>query len=427
MTAKTATATQPALPSIGLHGKFVILGATALALLATPLASPAMPEIARVFAERAETEAFARMILSMISILPGEANVNFLVKFILLSIPALFILVSAPLTGIICDRFGRKPLLNISLLVFALGGVAGYFADSFLFLFFSRAVLGLSIGGIKTATVAMIGDFFRGDERNKFIGLQGSAMKIGGVIFMLMGGALANYGWQTPFLGYLLAFLLMPSALYAIAESLPEPGSLKKTEPGLIGALPDLPLGPVLLVLTSAVLASAFFFITPVQLPFYLTRKFAASPFEVGAAIALGNTVGALISLAYHRIRQTLNYAAVYSLIFIAMSAGYALLTIVPSYETALFSMVVGGIGFGLYVPNQSAWILAVCSQNRRGLAVGLVTAAMFLGQFAGPIIAVPMVDPGNPDAFWQNVSIILLVLAILYAILARVMRVAKA
>lgn len=422
----TDTAAAP--PAVSLHGKIVILSATALALLATPLASPAMPEIAREFTGLAESEGFAQGILAMIRILPGEANVNFLVKFILLSIPALFILLSAPLAGLLCDRWGRKPLLNVSLLVFAAGGVSGYFAESFFTLFLGRAVLGLAIGGIKTATVAMIGDYFTGAERSRFIGWQGSAMKIGGVIFMLLGGALANFGWQVPFLGYLLAFLLMPSAMFAIAESLPDRKRPVAATPGLVGALkiPDLPAGPVLFVFLSAFLASTFFFITPVQLPFYLKAQYDASPFAVGAAIAVGNTVGALISLIYHRFAARMSYVAIYSLIYLSMSAGYFVLTLATDYTTALLAMVVGGIGFGLYVPNQSGWILAVVSEKRRGLGVGIVTTAMFLGQFSAPVLAVPAIDPDNPLRIWQIISATLAGLGLLYAALSFVGKTAK-
>ena len=143
---------------ISRHGLFVILAATAIALLGTPLASPAMPEIARVFAENAQNEPFARAILAAISVLPGDPSVIFLVKFILLSIPALFIILGAPLVGWLSDNVGRKKLLNSSLLIFGLSGASGYFADSFLFMFVGRAILGLSIAGIKTATVARVGE-----------------------------------------------------------------------------------------------------------------------------------------------------------------------------------------------------------------------------------------------------------------------------
>ena len=268
-------------PVISKHGLFVILAATGLALLGTPLASPAMPEIARVFADNALNEPFAKAILSIISVLPGDANVIFLVKFILLSIPALFIILAAPLVGWLSDNVGRKGLLNSSLLIFGISGASGYFADSFFFMFVGRAILGLSIAGIKTATVSMVGDYYEGAERNKIIGWQGSAMKIGGVVFMLLGGFLANFNWQVPFLGYLLAFVLLPSGLIALSESLPFVKASQTQQAG--EGLTDVPFWPAVYVFVSAFLASGLFFITPVQLPFFLGISFSASPFEMGA------------------------------------------------------------------------------------------------------------------------------------------------
>lgn len=405
-------------PALSAHGLFVILAATAVALLATPLASPAMPEIARIFAENAQNEPFARAILAAISILPGDPNVMFLVKFILLSIPALFIILGAPLVGWLSDNIGRKSLLNVSLLIFGIGGTSGYFADSFFFMFVGRAILGLSIAGIKTATVAMVGDYYEGPERNKIIGWQGSAMKFGGVIFMLLGGFLANYNWQVPFLGYLLAFVLMPSGMIALTESLP---LAKVAHQEQDEASPAIPFWPATYVFVSAFLASGLFFITPVQLPFYLRDEFSATPFQMGAAIALGNTIGALSSLAYHQFKIRMNFIAIYAAIFLSMGLGYFAVAAAESYAMALTGMVIAGIGFGLYVPNHSSWILSIVSAKRRGFGVGIVTTAMFAGQFAAPILVQPLIDPTNPTAVWSSVANVLVGLTVVYALLSRI------
>jgi MFS family permease len=377
-----------------------------------------MPEIARVFAENAQNELFARAILQAISVLPGDPSVIFLVKFILLSIPALFIILSAPLVGWLSDNIGRKDLLNISLVIFGVSGASGYFADSFYFMFVGRAILGLSIAGIKTATVAMVGDYYQGAERNKIIGWQGSAMKIGGVIFMLLGGFMANYSWQAPFLGYLLAFLILPSGLMALSGGLPATAASADTQAA--DNLPAVPFWPAAYVFVSAFLASGLFFITPVQLPFYLRNAFTASPFEMGAAIAVGNTVGALISLTYYRFKQRMNFVAIYAFIFLAMAIGYFMVAEAETYNTALLGMVVAGLGFGLYVPNHSSWILSIVSPQRRGFGVGLVTTAMFLGQFCAPILVQPFIDPTDPTAVWRAMSTLLLILGGIYAMLSR-------
>jgi len=248
------------------------------------------------------------------------------------------------------------------------------------------------------------------------IGWQGSAMKIGGVVFMLLGGYLANFSWQAPFLGYMIAFIIVPSGFIALSESLPAaaPKQVDRSN------LPAIPLLPAIYVFVSAFLASALFFITPVQLPFYLRNAFEATPFQMGAAIALGNTIGALSSLIYHRFRQRLNFVAIYAVIFLSMAIGYLAVASATSYGMALVGMVLAGVGFGLYVPNHSSWILSIVSPKRRGFGVGIVTTAMFAGQFAAPIVVQPFIDPNDPTAVWTAVSYTLGVLAIIYALLSR-------
>jgi MFS family permease len=273
-------------------------------------------------------------------------------------------------------------------------------------------LLGLAIAGIKTSTVAMIGDYYAGAERNRIIGWQGSAMKVGGVVFMLLGGWLANYSWQTPFLGYLLAFALLPSSLIALAGGLPRQEPRKEADAAVVS--PAL-FWPASWVFLSAFLASGLFFVTPVQLPFFLKNTLAATPFQMGAAIAAGNTVGAFVSLGYHRFRARMSFTAIHGLIFLAMSAGYFILTQATTYSAVLCGMCVAGIGFGLYVPNHSSWILTIVSARRRGFGAGLVTTAMFLGQFAAPILIQPLINPADSASVWRSLSIILLALALLY------------
>lgn len=396
-------------------GKLVILLSTAIALLSTPLAAPVMSTVANEFAHQAETEGFALGIMTVTEFFFGETDARFLVKFIMLSVPALFIIMGAPISGWMCDKWGRKSLLNGALVLFGLAGVSTYWAETFWFIFLGRAALGLAIAGIKTSTVAMVGDLFDGEERKQFLGWQGSAVKFGGLGFMLLGGYLAEFGWQTPFLGYLLSFVLLPFVIFTITESLPE----KRTQAGTAGLLPTklegIPRAPAIFVFISAALASSMFFVTPVQLRFFIEDKFALSPLYFGWAVVVGNGIGAITSIWYNKFKARLNYTGIYALIFGAMGLGYFIMTMMPGYDSSLIGLAIAGVGFGLYIPNQSDWIMAFTAPERRGLAVGLVTTAMFLGQFLTAIWIEPFVIRGDPDAVWHSVSLILFGLTVLY------------
>ncbi len=399
-------------PALSNQGTITILMATALALLATPLVAPAMKDIAVALADQVDQEPLAQWILLLFDFLPGEGDVNFLVKFIMLSIPALFIVASAPLTGWFADNVGRKPLLIGSLFLFAFSGMSGFFATTFTGHFIGRALLGLSVAGIKTATVTMAGDFFKGDERARFLGLQGSAMKMGGIVFMLLGGYLASINYSIPFLAYALALVAVPGAIWAISET--RQAGTAKGDAGDVEATSILELAKPF---AGAFIASVLFYISVVQMNFFLSDAFQLSNFYTGLTVAIGNTVSAAIAFKYGAFKTRFSYVSVFAMIFAAMSLGYLVIGYAPSYAVVVVGIMIAGLGFGLIVPNQSAWIISVVSPARRGFGVGLVTTAMFLGQFAGPIIIQPFVDPGNPFQVFRVGSATLAVLAVIYGV----------
>src|SRR3970282_2711018 len=113
-------------------------------------------------------------IMSVITISPAipQMTVEFsavqhadlLVKLVL-TIPALMIAVVSPITGRLIDRHGRLRILWFSLLLYAASGAAGYLLYYLYTLFFSRAVLGMSVGMSMTIVITLIADYFDGMER----------------------------------------------------------------------------------------------------------------------------------------------------------------------------------------------------------------------------------------------------------------------
>lgn len=399
---------------ISFNGKVALLMATALALLGTPLVSPAMKDIAIAFADQTQTDPVGRAIMGLIGWFSDTADIKFLIKFILLSIPALFIVVGAPLAGWLSDILGRRKLLIASLLLFAVAGTSGYFVDTLTGLFIGRAFLGIGIAGIKTLSVAMVGDYFTGAERARFIGWQGAAMKLGGVVFLLLGGFLADIHWSIPFWGYMLAFVALPGVLFSLYESAPQKTAVAAGDTA--APLPPLPLLRVAYILFAAFVASVLFFITLVQIPFFIPERFGGTPGQIGVATALANLSAAIVAMQFYRFKARLSYVAIFAYVFFMIGLGYAVVAIAPSYEVLLAGMVIAGCGFSQIVPAQSAWMIATVPAARRGLGIGLVTTAMFLGQFASPIAIQPFVDEADPARVFVVASAALFVLFIVYA-----------
>jgi DHA1 family tetracycline resistance protein-like MFS transporter len=103
-----------------------------------------------------------------------------------------------PVIGGLSDRYGRRPVLLISLLVMALDYVVMALAGTIWLLLAGRIVGGITAATQATAT-AYMADITVPGERTKNFGLIGAAFGAGFVLGPLIGGFLAEYGTRAPF------------------------------------------------------------------------------------------------------------------------------------------------------------------------------------------------------------------------------------
>jgi MFS family permease len=155
---------------------------------------------------------------------------EFLVRQILV-LPALATAIASPLVGWWIDRRGLRGALLLSMAVYAFAGSSGLVVDDLGLLLAGRAALGIALAGIMTSATALISDFFEGEARNRVVGLQASVMGLGGVVFLSLGGWLADQHWRAPFGVYALAILVLVFAARAIPEPAFTPASTRGLGP----------------------------------------------------------------------------------------------------------------------------------------------------------------------------------------------------
>lgn len=348
--------------------------------------------------------------------LPGIAarfaevdNVALLSRLVL-TLPAVFIALFSPAAGFLIDRFGRKPLLAASLGLFSVAGASGLFLDTLPGLLIGRAVLGIAVGGVMTATTALVGDFFQGPARDRYMGLQQAFVGVGGTIFLTGGGFLAEVHWRGPFLIYTVAILLLPAAI----AFLPEPRRVRPVGPvigeGRIDGRTAVLLA--LLFLAAAVNMIAFYMI-PTQLPFYLESLGFAAPSLAGTAIGAGQLVGVVSALAFAPFRRMLGLMGVFGLGFVSAGLSFLLLSGATTYGGVLVAMAVSGVCMGTIMPNFAAAAMLLAPPALRGRVSGLLVASIFAGQFLSPIVSQPLIASQGYDGAYATVGSIVLVLGI--------------
>lgn len=343
-------------------------------------------------------------------------NADYWVRLVL-TVPALFIALGAPVAGMIIDRFGRKRWLALSVLAYGLAGSSGFFLNEIGWILVGRLVLGLSVAGIMTTATTLVADYYIGAARARFLGLQAAFMGLGGVVFLTLGGYLADVNWRLPFLIYLSAWLMLPLVLL-----LPEPRRASRGETLLETANPES-VPWVLLVVTFAIalLTQIVFYMIPVQIPFYLQQLSNANASQSGLAIALATLAASASSLSYQTVKARFSFTALYAMAFGLMGAGYLVISQAAGYGAALLGLAIAGLGLGLFTPNMTVCLTSSTPAALRGRILGGLTTSFFLGQFVSPLVSQPLSQRIGLAATYGLAGLLMLILgAITLGVMAR-------
>ena len=378
----------------------ILLGSTTTILSATIIA-PALPQMAMDFGDVPNVDLLVRLTLTM---------------------PALFIAIGALFAGILLDRWGRKPVISIALVLYGITGSAGYFLDSLVAILVSRALLGLAVAGIMSGITTLILDYFSGPRLNQFLGYQGASIGLGGMVFLLLSGFLADIGWRYPFLVHLIAFLVLIGVILFIDEPEAQTSTEQKTQTGK----PVFSWKTVAPIYVTAFVGMVVFFIFPVQLPFYLTEQSGASTSLVGLALSAQTLSSVIVALQFKRLKKRLSFVAIFSLVFVAFSINHFIVALTPNYVLVIIALLIGGLGIGLFPPNIGAWLASVVPPALRGRAVGGMTFALFLGQFFSPIITQPLTKQIAIAGTFAAAAAVSLLVAVVFGMM-RMRRSAKA
>jgi MFS family permease len=299
-----------------------------------------------------------------------------------LTLPALIVVLSGPLMGYLADRFGRKPLLIGSLILGGLSGSAAAVMPSLGLILVTRALVGLGIAGSTTATNSLVADYFVGDERAKFMGQVTAFTGFGGILFMPIGGFLASLNWHYAFLSYLPALLIAPLAMIFIHE--PEAVLAHETD----ALATKLKFKPVSIYIFIAIMLSQLAFMSvPVFIATYLQDLVGAGSIAVGWIGAFSNLFSFMGGLIYGRVNKRFNYLQINTVMFLAYGLGFLAIGLAQNWALIVVGEVLVGFGMGLIPSNLSTWLANEVQPLVRGRANGIYVTMMYLGNFASSLL----------------------------------------
>ena len=304
-------------------------------------------------------------------------------------------LIFSPVLGRLSDKYGRRPVLLLSMAGTGFGFLIMGAADALWMLFAGRILDGITGGNISTAQ-AYVADVTTPENRARGMGLFGAAFGLGFIFGPAIGGVLSRWGITAPF--YFAAALAFANAVllyFLLPETVTRDHPARQSSAAprrrsqLLSKLGDPLLGVVLFIYFLFVVA---FSIMTTVFPLYTKYRFGYDPLHNGYLFAYIGTLSALIQgLLIGPLVQRFGEvplvvagalvlaASLLALPFVGPAGGglAALLALL-----ALFS-----VGNSFATPSLTSLASKSVSAAEQGGAMGLTQSIASLARAVGPVL----------------------------------------
>lgn len=295
-----------------------------------------------------------------------------------------------PIFGNLSDRFGRRPVLLISLAAFALDYMLMGFAPTIGWLFLGRAIAGIA-GAVYSPAMAYIADVSPPEKRAQSFGVMGAAFGVGFIIGPAIGGLLGELGPRAPFFAAAaLAAINFIYGVFVLPESLP-PERRRKFEwkrANPLGALAALRRYPAVLAIAGAVfLWQLAHQVYPATWSFFAKLQLNWSEAQIGLSLAyvgvlMAFTQGFLTGKIVPRIGE---HRAVFIGIFSGVASMAAMAFAAQTWS--VYAAMTLGLLQGLAYPSMNAIMSKQVPPDHQGELQGAVSSMMSLTTIIGPLL----------------------------------------
>lgn len=316
----------------------------------------------------------------------NELNISGTVVGYMVSAFALAQLIMSPIAGKWVDKFGRKPMIIIGLLIFSVSELLFGIGETVEVLFASRILGGISAAFIMPAVTAFIADITTSNTRPKALGYMSAAISTGFIIGPGIGGFLAEISTRLPF------FFAAGFGLFATILSL-----ITLKEPARNNEYEDLPIqksgfrrifAPMYFIAFMVILISSFGLASFESLfALFVDHKFAFTAKDIAIVISLGAIVGVIVQVGlFDRLTRWIGEISLIRYSLIVSTILVLVLTYVTSYWAILLVTMTVFTGFDLMRPAVTTYLSRIAG-NEQGFVGGMNSMFTSIGNIIGPII----------------------------------------
>jgi DHA1 family tetracycline resistance protein-like MFS transporter len=310
---------------------------------------------------------------------------------------------AGPVLGQLGDRFGRRPVLVLSMLAFGLDYLLMAVAPSLGWLLVGRIVAGIA-GATYGPAGAVIADVTPEDKRAASFGLLGAAFGIGFMIGPALGGLVAGFGPRAPFLlAAVLAFANAAAMIAFLPETLaPENRrSFHLRDANVVGAFrPLFAAGNATPILIAWFLWQLGSMVYPATWSFWAAIRFGWSPGAIGWSLAWVGLLTVLVqaTMTGPAVKRFGELGAAAIAMACSATAMLALAFATAGWQVYAFFLV-GAFGAFAY-PALSGLVSRMVGPDRQGALQGGLSSITSVAEIIGPLIAAQALATGALAGF---------------------------
>jgi MFS family permease len=299
----------------------------------------------------------------------------------ILTMPAIWVLLFSPVAGWLADRFGRRNLLLVSMIVYAFVGVAPALLGNLYAIIAARIGVGICESIVVTVSTTMIGDYFKGHTRERWMASQTAVASVSALGIIYLGGALgAAYGWRGPFYLYLYS-LVLALGIFAFVW---EPSIERAGEAGQPRAAADhdeFPWARMLGICGLTLLASTCFYTVITKNAEAMVSLGVTDPSIIGKYTMLASIGVPLGTFIYWGVsRLPINWLLLID--FGVLGTGFVLMGRANAPISYAWGSFINQVGCGIVLPTMLVWATRGLAYSIRGRGIGMWQAAFAIGQF---------------------------------------------
>ena len=300
-------------------------------------------------------------------------------------------IISAPLTGFLSDRIGRKPLAVIGAGLRGGASFAVLYVDNYAAFFVLELIGNTGVSMWQTTSQVVIADMSTPENRGRAVAMRNSSMRLGQIIGPVLGGVIAaTWGLQEVFVvNGVSKFLVMFITLYLIGETRPERAPRKAEDrTSLRGDLGAIIMSRAFIALGLTTIATALIGQGVVQVMFPVAgqEEIGLSPSNIGLLISVASLLTLVCSYPNGMLvdRFGRKTSLVPGLLFAAGAS--VLLAVAGDFNSALLALAVFGIAQAMTMGSTQAFAMDLAPEDKRGAFMGVWAAFQSFGSAVGPL-----------------------------------------